>query len=173
VLGAIKMKQLLFVTVFVALNTFLKAQDTPSIYKVHFISAEDLRYETSRELKGVFVLGKEANQKQIHFSDSLKFEKQIYFGIDSLVTIPGKYSYNPGGWLVLRHINGELEKYALIRFYKFMFLVRDMDQEKFESEFEMMAGKFRYTALKAFVPDAKLLEVCRAFSDRYFVMQIN
>jgi hypothetical protein len=167
------MKQLLITTILIIAIIFLKAQDTPSIYKVHFISSEDLRYESMQELTGVFILGKEASQKQLHFTDSSKFEKHIYFATDSLLTIPGTYSYNPSGWLILRHVNDELEKYALIRFYKFMFLVRDTEQKKFESEFEMLAGKFKYSSLKAFEPDKKLLEVCQAFSDRYFVQQVK
>lgn len=167
------MKHLFFVLALTINSGYVHGQDTPFVYKVHYITSDDLKYEMPTKIEGVFTLGKRPSQKQLHFKDGSKFEKHAYFGIDSLAISSGTYGYNPQGWLLLKSVNGDLEKYAIIGFYKFKFLIRDEEQKKFETEFELVAGKYKYTALKNFQPHAELFRVCLEFSNRYFVKTID
>jgi hypothetical protein len=153
-----------------AVSIMLRAQDTPSVYKVHFITSSDLRYDRIQQLKGVFAFGNPTNLTELHFKDSLQFEEHIYFGIDSLISSPGKYNYDPSGWLILKGLEGTRRRFALLSFYKFMFLVQEDDMKKFEMDFETAAGRYQYSKLKSFKPDQMLLKACKRLSDKYFVM---
>jgi hypothetical protein len=90
-----------------------------------------------------------------------------------LVTIPGKYNYDPGGWLNLKNVQSQVYKMALLRFHRYLFLVDSNTVKKFENEFEFAAGKFKYSSLKSFQPDPNLLKACAELSEKYFMRKIE
>lgn len=77
------MKLLILVFALGINTTHLRGQDTLFEYKVHYITSKDLSCETEVNVNQIFVLGKKPHQQQLHFKDSLKFEKRVFVAIDS------------------------------------------------------------------------------------------